>query len=150
MVTGCPNVCYTMCQALLLLPLLLLRCVSITCLSLPLSYVYTVNALYFFLVSSVDVGLVDLNHFSHNTTPRCSVKNSSRFTLFFPLSLSLFLHMQCKREREREGMNWSLEAHIETHFRIYYSSSHNDGCAYVGWSLLLMLVVPVVIVVSAL
>ncbi len=70
-------------------------------LSLPLSYAYTVNALYFFLVSSVDVGLVDLNHFSHNATPRCSVKNSSRFTLLFS-SLSLFLHMQCERERGRE------------------------------------------------
>jgi hypothetical protein len=39
------------------------------------------RAPYFFLVSSVDVGLVDLNHFSRDTTPRCSVKNSS--LLFF-------------------------------------------------------------------
>ncbi len=58
--------------------------------------------------------------------------------------------MQCKNEREREGMNSSLKAHIDAHFRIYYSSSRNDGCAYIKRSLRLMLVVLVVIVVSAL
>lgn len=47
-------------------------------------------------------------------------------------------------------MNSSFEAHTDAHFRIYYSSSRNDECTYIGRSLCLMLAVLVVMVVSAL
>ena len=119
--------------------------------SIPVFNVYAYT--HSFLVSSVDVGLVDLNHFSRDATPRCSVKNSSRFTLFSFSSSSLYTcYVKLKRrEREREGMNSSFEAHTDAHFRIYYSSSRNDECAYIGRSLRLMFVaLLVVIVVSAL
>ncbi len=117
--------------------------------SIPFLYVHA--CIYSLFVSSVDVGLVDLNHFSRDATPRCSVKNSSPFTLFFFFpSLYTFNVKQKEGGRDREGMNPSLEAHIDAHFRIYYSSSRNDECAYIGRSLRLMLVGLVAIVVSAL
>jgi hypothetical protein len=96
-------------------------------LSIPILYVYAYTHSTLFLVSSVDVGLVDLNHFSRDATPRCSVKNSSRFTLF-SFSSPHTCSVKREREGEREGMNSSLEAHIDAHFRIYYSSSRNDEC----------------------
>lgn len=73
---------------------------------------------YACLASSGDVGLVDLNHFSVEATPRYSVKNSS---LLFSSSPPLFAHVAQKseeastRERERE-VNASLEVHLAAHF----------------------------------
>ena len=123
--------------------LLPLQCVSM--IRFPLffdTYLYTYTHPTFLFVSSADVALVDLNHFSHSTALRCSVKNSSLFTL----SLSIYTCNIKGRERVREGIKSSHKAHTDGHCYIYYSSSWNDECIYIErWCLMLVLLVVMMI-----
>ena len=82
-----------------------------------------------FLVSSIDVSLVDLNHFSsvrRHATPRQGVASKILLILlsYFSSSRSLLLCITTCTKREEEknlrvGMNSSLEAHTQSSSRAF-------------------------------